>query len=667
MSCGVQVDRTAACWGENGVPSNDVANLHPGGAATPPAGVTFLEVNAGYATGCGVKTDQTLACWGSGRFEKLLRVPTGTFKQVVPGLNYICALRTDDTVVCWGGDDLSIDPDQKVIRDVPSGQFSQITLGIRHACALRTNGSIKCWGHNSGLNGSEGQTNVPGGNDTPGLYKYVNAGNFTTCALKTGDTPVCWGRNQGGQQTYPKDGNLNDLTFTQISTGFAHVCGLRPDNTAVCWGRNSEGQASPVPAGTYTQVTAGTFQTCAMPVSGPPARCWGNNMSGRVQPNMSSVQPHQAYVGIPYSTKFTMNPSPLSGAGTVAALAPAPTFSLIAGSLPAGLTFSPDGSVSGTPSTAGSYAIKVAASNGLSPPDCSKTSSPGDSMFCTPGDTASLATATRAFTINVSTDVPPPGSAAGRVTSSANSAAIGGATVSAAYSDGTPVAQATTDGGGNYSFPSLPVGDYNFTATSPGFTTQVKPAVVTSGGANTVDFALTPRLTRPAIVSVWSNHWQTVTDGLFVEWSEQFDMTAAAGRGYSVHAAPDCTDPAIATGSTGNWMAERPNGTPPALPSRIRDVEMTGFANVVPGNTYYLRVAPNTEVGATTLQYNVLICQSFRAELRPLDRSAVIGKVTKRGRRQPDRGGDSDGDPHDPCARHGRRAGDRERDWGLPG
>lgn len=628
MSCGVKADGTAACWGENGVPSNDVANVHPGGAATPPAGVTFLEVNSGYATGCGVKTDRTLACWGSGRFEKLIRVPTGQFKHVVPGQNYICALRTDDSIVCWGGDDTTVDPEQKVIRDVPSGQFSQLTVGSRHACALRADGSVRCWGHNSGANGVEGQTNVPGGNDTPGLYKSVNAGNFTSCALRADDTPVCWGRNQGAQQTYPRDAAGNPLAFTQLSTGFAHVCGLRADNTVVCWGRNSEGQSSPVPAGTYTQVTAGTFHTCAMPVSGAPARCWGNNMSGRVQPNMRSVQPHPAYVGVPYSTQFSMNPSPLTGAGAAVAVSPAPTFSLVEGGLPDGLAFSPSGVISGTPTTAGSSVIKVAASNGLSPSDCSKTSSAGDSMFCTPGDTSSLATATRAFTINVGAQAPAPGALGGRVTSSAGGAAVSGATVSAAYSDGTPVAQATADGGGSYAFASLPAGDYNLTAAGEGFNTQTKPATVSSGTTATVDFALTTRLTRPAIVGVSSNHWLTVSDGVFVEWSEQFDMTAAAGRGYSVHSQADCSGPAIATGFNGNWMGERPNSTTPVLPSRVRDVEMSGYENVVPGTTYYLRVAPGTEVGASTLNSNELICQSFRAELRPLDRSAVTGKVT---------------------------------------
>lgn len=375
MTCAVQEDGTAACWGENGVPANDVLNVSPGGAATPPAGVRFLEVNAGYATACGITTEQAVVCWGNDRFNKL-NEPAGTFTHVAPGLNYVCALRTDGTVVCWGGDDPAApgaDALQRVVRDVPTGDFTQVSVGIRHACALRADGTIVCWGHNA-----DGQTNVP-----PGIYSYVNVGNFTSCALRTDGTPVCWGRNQGGQQTYPEG------TFTQLSTGFAHVCGLRPDGTVTCWGRSSEGQATP-PAGTYTHVTTGTFHSCAMPTSGPPAVCWGNNQAGRVQPSMTATPPPQGLVDSPYSHQLTM----------ATHVSPAPTFSLVSGELPPGVTLTPTGLLSGTPTTPGSYAFTVAASsNGLSPVDCPMGAT--GSLPCTPGDPNSVATATRTFNIDI--------------------------------------------------------------------------------------------------------------------------------------------------------------------------------------------------------------------------------------------------------------------------
>ena len=622
MSCGVASDGTAACWGENGIPSNDTVNVSPGGAATPPPG-TFLEVNAGYATACGVRTDRSLVCWGSSRFNKLA-VPTGTFTHVVPGLNYVCALRTDGTIVCWGGDDPAVDPDQKVIRDVPAGQFSQLTVGTRHACALRADGSgtIVCWGHNTiRLGASEGQTNVPAG-----TYTDVNVSNFTSCALRTDGTPVCWGRNLNGQQTYPRDTSGNLLTFTQISTGNAHVCGLRPDGTVVCWGRNTEGQVSPVPPGTYTQVTAGTFHTCGMRVGETTAVCWGNNMSGRVQPNLSNIPPQTGYINFPYSFQFAMNPSPIAGAGAIAGIGPTPTFTLVEGTLPAGLTLTPSGLLSGTPTVPGTYTLKVAASNGLSPPDCAvnvTAAAPNDSqsMPCVRGDTTSVATATRVFTVTISSDTPPPGTIAGVVTTAAGSAPVGGATVTVTHPGGAPAGQATTAADGTYSVASLTPGNYTVTASGTELQPQTKPATVTQSQTTTVNFVLGPLL-RPTVVSVSNNHFQTVTDGVFVEWSEQISpFLGAAERAarYTVHTDPSCSSTPVATGAVSNWQPSAP---------RTRDLVMSGYENVVEGGTYYLRVLADTELGMETQQRNAAACVPYVAELSAANRAALAGRVT---------------------------------------
>ena len=623
MSCGVRVDQTAACWGENGMPSNDVANTSPGGASTPPAGVTFLEVNAGYATGCGVKTDRSLVCWGSDRFAKHV-VPTGTFTHVVPGVNYVCALRTDGTITCWGGDDPAIDPDQKVIRDVPAGQFSQLTLGSRHACALRADGSgsIVCWGQNTiRLGVPEGQTVVP-----PGTYSDVNVSNFTSCALRIDGTPVCWGRTLNGQQTPPIDAGGAPLTFTQVSTGSSHVCGLRGDGSVVCWGRNFEGQASPVPAGTYTQVTAGTFHTCGMRVGETEAVCWGNNMSGRVQPNMSSVTPQQGYVGFPYSFQFAMNPSGIAGSAAIVGISPTPSFSLVEGSLPAGMSLSPAGLLSGSPTEAGTFAIKVAAGNGLSPRDCAvplTLAAPGDSqsMPCVPGTPSSVATATRAFTVTVSADAPPPGTIAGLVTTAADTAPAGGATVTVTHTGGALAGQATTTSDGAYSIGDLAPGSYTVAANGTELQPQTKAAVVVEGQTTTVNFAMTP-LIRPTITSIWNNHFDTVSDGLFIEWSEEISPFLGGldrPARYTVHTDAACATTAIATGAESFWEGGHPHR---------RDLVLDTRENIVDGGSYHLRVAADTELGMESEQRNALACAPFTASLDPAHRTSVEGVVT---------------------------------------
>lgn len=357
MTCGLQRDLTAACWGDN-------VSEGPG-QATPPAGVRFLEVNAGYNTGCGVTAARrSVVCWGSDTNGKVTGVPAGTFAHVAPGFNFVCALRTDQTPVCWGANDAG-----QVSNTPTTEKFTQLTVGIRHACGLRPDGSILCWGANA-----DGQLNVPAGS-----YTAVNSGNFTVCAIRTDLTVVCWGRNNGGQLTEPAG------PFVQVSAGFAHACGLRPDRTITCWGRNSEGQTN-APAGRYTNVSAGTFHSCAMPISGSTAVCWGNNAGGRVQPRLSPAMPLGGTAGTPYSFQLQM----------LSYVSPSPTFTVIGGSLPPGLTLSPQGLISGTPTAPGTYQFTVAASNGLSPPDCTVAAATGD-FPCTPGAATKPATATRTY------------------------------------------------------------------------------------------------------------------------------------------------------------------------------------------------------------------------------------------------------------------------------
>jgi len=351
MTCGVRADvanppnhQTATCWGDN-------VSEGPG-QSTPPAGLKFSEVNAGYAHACGIRLDpgtpdnRTVICWGSNN-NGATSPPTGMkFSHVAPSFNYTCALRhdpgnpaTDKTAVCWGANDVN------QVSDVPAGvQFTQLTVGIRHACGLREtpvdDRNIVCWGYNA-----QGQVS----NAPAGVFSSLNSGNFDVCALSPAGVPQCWGRNAGGQATVPPG-----ETFTQVSAGFAHVCGLRADGTVLCWGRNVEGQAV-APLGTFDNVSAGTFHSCAMGTDGTPV-CWGNNAAGRVRPEMTSDAPlPTAVTGTPYSHQFESTyMSPVR-------------WTVTSGTLPPGLYLNPGtGLLSGTPTQDGAYpGITVTASNGM--------------------------------------------------------------------------------------------------------------------------------------------------------------------------------------------------------------------------------------------------------------------------------------------------------------
>ncbi|HEV2761215.1 MAG TPA: hypothetical protein VGV86_16770 [Acidimicrobiales bacterium] len=360
MTCGIQPDLTAACWG------NNVAEGP--GQATPPAGVRFIEVNAGYNTACGVTVSRSIVCWGNNTGGKVTDVPSGTFLHVAPGFNFVCALRTDGHPVCWGLNDTG------VVANTPTNEvFKELTVGIRHACGLRYDGTVVCWGSNT----DRQQTDIPAG-----TFISINSGNFTICGIRPDLSVECWGRNQGGQLNEPPG------PFIQVSVGFAHVCGLRPDRSITCWGRNAEGQTN-APSGQYTNVSAGTFHSCAMPVTGPPAVCWGNNAAGRVQPSLSPTAPPGGTVGTPYSHQLTMNTH----------LSPAPTFRVVSGTLPPGVSLTPQGLLAGTPTAPGTYEFTVSAANALSPPDCPFGAT--GSFPCTPGDPSSVATATRVYRIVV--------------------------------------------------------------------------------------------------------------------------------------------------------------------------------------------------------------------------------------------------------------------------
>ncbi|MCA1683559.1 MAG: tandem-95 repeat protein, partial [Actinobacteria bacterium] len=186
---------------------------------------------------------------------------------------------------------------------------------------------------------------------------------------------------------------------------------------------------------------------------------------------------------------------------------------------------------------------------------------------------------------------------------------------------------------------SLLAGSYKVSASAPNFQPSTAVQVtVAENQTTTQNIALGP-LVKPTVVVAHLNTWKTVTDGVFVEWSEPFEqsMAPAVTNGYRIHAQSDCNDASIATAFRNNWLPERQNSTAPLItgtgsgPSRVRDMEFNGMQNVVPGNTYYLEVGANTEYGNTSKQRNDRVCVPLTSNIRTLDRSTVAGTVTSAG------------------------------------
>src|SRR5207245_1849435 len=172
-----------------------------------------------------------------------------------------------------------------------------------------------------------------------------------TCGVRSDGTVVCWGLNNSGQASPPAD------TFTALSAGGVHACGVKSDGTVACWGFNGNGQATPA-AGPFTALSAGNAHTCGVKTDGTVA-CWGFNGFGQLgaaPPPASPAPPSPTQMNAAYSHMFT------SSAGS-----PTGSFAVTQGSLPPGLSLSSAGSLTGTPTAAGTFTFNVTISDGLFP------------------------------------------------------------------------------------------------------------------------------------------------------------------------------------------------------------------------------------------------------------------------------------------------------------
>ncbi|HVM14125.1 MAG TPA: carboxypeptidase-like regulatory domain-containing protein [Egibacteraceae bacterium] len=161
------------------------------------------------------------------------------------------------------------------------------------------------------------------------------------------------------------------------------------------------------------------------------------------------------------------------------------------------------------------------------------------------------------------------------------------------------------------------------TAAGPGRTAIAAAAALLMVGSLMAVTAAADNHFRP--LDAWNNYWEGTTDGLFVRWSAPIAGNPPGGAGgYTIHTAADCSDPAVATGNGNFWMPSRPT---------IRDVSFDNWSSIQEGQTYYLRVAPETErtIVEGAFVYNELECFAFVRELR----AGVGGRVTDAGTGQP--------------------------------
>ena len=107
--------------------------------AQPPEG-EFVTVSVELEYACGVKVDGTVACWGEDRFDSgLLTPPDGEFVTVSVGSHSACGVKVDGTVACWGGK----------ASAAPEGEFVSVSAGYSgghsYTCGVKADGTVACW------------------------------------------------------------------------------------------------------------------------------------------------------------------------------------------------------------------------------------------------------------------------------------------------------------------------------------------------------------------------------------------------------------------------------------------------------------------------------------------------------------------------------------------
>ena len=299
---------TVIGWGDNADGGLDV-----------PSGLTGVTaISAGIFSSLALKRDGTVVAWGSDLAVMSFAAGLSGVAAIAVGDDRVLALKNDGTVVeqigSWAG----------TRQPMPAGLSSvtAISVGEFHAVALKADGSVVMWGDDQFGQLNQGLTDV---------VKITAAGLYTLVLHRDGTVETVGTEAPKGAPALngvvALAGNDQD-SFAITTGGVLHVWGSGP----------------PLP------------KNLANVIAVSPEYYASNALIGRAAPAFTAATPPTAgHTGTPYSYTFTAT-------GT-----PTPTFSNT-GVLPAGLTLSPEGVLSGTPTTGGSFDFTVTASNGVASP-----------------------------------------------------------------------------------------------------------------------------------------------------------------------------------------------------------------------------------------------------------------------------------------------------------
>ena len=209
VSCGLDAEGHAHCWGEDSVPWSPVNAV--------PLVDTFTRIFVGGPLACGLREDGTGECFGDNDW---LGDPRWwwRYRLLAPWREAMCGLATDGAVHCWGDGALTE-------VEEPEGVFVDLDANEHHACAVREDTRVVCWGEDP-------WGEVSGVPERAG-FVGVTTGRWHSCGVTADGAVLCWGRDTWGQASVP-----SRRGFVQVGAGESSTCALDEAGEVTCWGCN---------------------------------------------------------------------------------------------------------------------------------------------------------------------------------------------------------------------------------------------------------------------------------------------------------------------------------------------------------------------------------------------------------------------------------------------
>lgn len=318
VACGIDASGQAFCWGDNtqgqlgigtsGLSSGDYTRLEPTAVL---GGVSFSKIASAGGMTCGLDVNGAAYCWGKGWLgdgdvTSEPRTAPGpvdgdlSFVELVVGGALVCGLTDSGEIYCWGGANGGLGDGTYngayVPTNIASGRsYVAIAASNSATCGLADDGSVYCWGDNTwGQRGAVTPDDLlsPTAVVTSLTFKAIAMADDATCGLTDEGTAYCWGSNSSGNLglgASDRDPHLSPvavsggLVFSTLEGGDG-FCGLDPNGKAYCWGfagseaEDGEAVSAPTPVSgelVFSQISVGTGMNCGIATNGLTATyCW---------------------------------------------------------------------------------------------------------------------------------------------------------------------------------------------------------------------------------------------------------------------------------------------------------------------------------------------------------------------------------------------------------